>query len=186
MILLQPAVEAAQVHDAAGLKLEGGLRTFQQERIDEQRSSLIGSLVQVLRVNLARRASRVRIFETGRVYWRDPASAGSDSSVAGVAQPQRIAGLAYGSAQALQWLFANAAGHPVFVDTVSAFKCRRVLPWLSAIHTLKVNQLEAQALTGLRADDGAACGAVAAWLHEHFCYLNDREGSPVSAECNGW
>ena len=67
------------------------------------RSTLIGSLVQVLRVNLARRAGRVRIFEIGRVYWRDAALAASDSTVAGVAQPQRIAGLVYGTAQPVQW-----------------------------------------------------------------------------------
>ena len=35
------------------------------------RSSLIGSLVEVLRVNLARKAPRVRVFELGKVYLRD-------------------------------------------------------------------------------------------------------------------
>ena len=39
------------------------------------RSTLVGSLVEVLRVNLARKASRVRVFELGKVFLRDPALA---------------------------------------------------------------------------------------------------------------
>jgi phenylalanyl-tRNA synthetase beta chain len=67
------------------------------------RSSLIGSLVAVLRHNLARKAGRVRVFEIGRVFRRDAAVADGPLSVAGVHQPMRIAGLAYGPADALQW-----------------------------------------------------------------------------------
>ena len=67
------------------------------------RSSLLGSLVGVLQTNLARRATRVRVFELGRIFRRDPSVADSLSSVAGVAQPMRVAALAYGSAEGLQW-----------------------------------------------------------------------------------
>jgi phenylalanyl-tRNA synthetase beta chain len=67
------------------------------------RSSLVGSLVAVLRHNLARRASRVRVFEVGRVFRRDASVAEGDRNVAGIAQPMRVAGLAYGPADALQW-----------------------------------------------------------------------------------
>jgi phenylalanyl-tRNA synthetase beta chain len=67
------------------------------------RSSLIGSLVATLRHNLARRAPRVRIFEVGRVYQRNAAAPDGEVSVAGVDQPMRVAALAYGSADALQW-----------------------------------------------------------------------------------
>ncbi len=67
------------------------------------RSSLMGSLVSVLQGNLARKASRVRVFETGRVYWRDASVVDSIRSVAGVAQPRRVAGLAWGRVDALQW-----------------------------------------------------------------------------------
>ncbi len=67
------------------------------------RSSLIGSLVQVLRHNLARKTGRVRIFELGRVAWRDASVPAGDLSVAGVAQPQRVAGLAYGAVAPTQW-----------------------------------------------------------------------------------
>ena len=67
------------------------------------RSSLLGSLVQALRFNLARRATRVRVFELGRTFARDAAIVDGDAEVAGVRQPMRVAGLAYGPADALQW-----------------------------------------------------------------------------------
>ena len=67
------------------------------------RSSLMGSLVGVLRTNLARRAPRVRVFEIGRVFRRDASVTESLSTVAGVAQPLRVCALAYGSSDGLQW-----------------------------------------------------------------------------------
>lgn len=67
------------------------------------RSSLIGSLVSVLRSNLARRASRVRVFEVGRVYRRDERAVDGDVTVAGLQQPLRIAALAWGPVDSLQW-----------------------------------------------------------------------------------
>jgi phenylalanyl-tRNA synthetase beta chain len=67
------------------------------------RSSLIGSLVATLRHNLARRAPRVRVFEIGRTYRRDPDVKDGDVAVAGIDQPLRVAGLAWGPADALQW-----------------------------------------------------------------------------------
>lgn len=73
------------------------------------RSSLIGSLVATLRHNLARRAARVRVFEVGRAYRRDPQALHHDTGVAGIDQPMRVAGLAWGSADALQWAGAERA-----------------------------------------------------------------------------
>ena len=67
------------------------------------RSSLVGSLVQILRNNLARKAPRVRIFEIGRVFSRDAAVTSTLTSVAGVSQPLRVAGLAWGPVDQLQW-----------------------------------------------------------------------------------
>ncbi len=67
------------------------------------RSSLMGSLLAVLRYNLARRAGRVRIFEIGRVFARDAGVADSGAHVAGVAQPMRLAALAYGASDEAQW-----------------------------------------------------------------------------------
>jgi phenylalanyl-tRNA synthetase beta chain len=67
------------------------------------RSSLLGSLIHALRNNLVRKAERVRLFELGRVFLRDASEVDSDSTVAGVRQPLRLAGLAYGPADAVQW-----------------------------------------------------------------------------------
>jgi phenylalanyl-tRNA synthetase beta chain len=67
------------------------------------RSSLVGSLVEVLRVNLARKASRVRVFELGTVYLRDPGLVAGPLNVAGVRQPLRLGGLAFGPAVPPQW-----------------------------------------------------------------------------------
>jgi phenylalanyl-tRNA synthetase beta chain len=67
------------------------------------RSSLVGSLVNVLRYNLTRKATRVRVFELGRVFRRDAGIQSTDRSVQGVAQPMRVAGLAYGAVATLQW-----------------------------------------------------------------------------------
>lgn len=90
---------------------------------------------------------------------------------------------------ALQWLFENVVHAPVFVDAVSAFKCRRVLPWLRHIHTLKVNQLEARALSGIVQDGAGANAAMVDWLHqqgvlrvvlslgEHGVYWSERGGA---------
>ncbi|PKO69602.1 MAG: phenylalanine--tRNA ligase subunit beta [Betaproteobacteria bacterium HGW-Betaproteobacteria-16] len=67
------------------------------------RSSLIGSLVSVLKFNLDRRAERVRLFEVGRVFQKDASVVDSDTSVAGFDQPMHVAGLAFGAVESLQW-----------------------------------------------------------------------------------
>ncbi len=67
------------------------------------RSSLVGSLVEALRVNLARKASRLRLFELGKVYLRDPSAPAGAAAVAGVRQPLKVGGLAFGAAAPLQW-----------------------------------------------------------------------------------
>jgi phenylalanyl-tRNA synthetase beta chain len=67
------------------------------------RSSLVGSLLQVLKFNVDRRADRVRVFEIGRVFRRDASVQTTDATVAGVDQPMRVAGLAYGAVEPLSW-----------------------------------------------------------------------------------
>jgi phenylalanyl-tRNA synthetase beta chain len=67
------------------------------------RSSLLGSLLQVLKFNLDRKAARVRVFELGRVFLRDASVKNSDTTVEGFAQPMYVSGLAYGPADTLQW-----------------------------------------------------------------------------------
>jgi len=67
------------------------------------RSTLLGSLLQVLKYNLDRKASRVRLFEIGRVFLRDASVKSTDTTVEGFNQPMRVAGLAYGGLDELQW-----------------------------------------------------------------------------------
>ncbi len=72
-------------------------------QLSVMRTSLMGSLLNVLRHNLARKAGRVRVFEIGRVFLRDAAVQTGASSVAGIAQPMRLGGLAFGPADQPQW-----------------------------------------------------------------------------------
>lgn len=67
------------------------------------RSQLLGGLVDILKYNLNRKAARARLFEIGRIFRRDPSAHAGPLSVAGIDQPQHVAGLAYGSAAEEQW-----------------------------------------------------------------------------------
>ena len=67
------------------------------------RSSLLGSLLQVLKFNQDRKAQRVRVFELGRVFLRDASVVSSDSTVQGFDQPMRVAGVAMGPVDAPEW-----------------------------------------------------------------------------------
>ncbi len=67
------------------------------------RSSLVGSLVQALRHNLARKVTRARLFEIGRVYTKNADATDGPLAVAGVEQPMRVAALAFGLAVPAQW-----------------------------------------------------------------------------------
>lgn len=77
-------------------------------QLSVMRSSLIGSLMQVLKFNVDRKAPRVRVFELGRVFLRDDSVVESDTTVKGFEQPMRVAGLAYGAAVQQQWGQADA------------------------------------------------------------------------------
>lgn len=78
------------------------------------RSSLLGGLVSVLGYNLNRKAGRVRVFEVGRVFRRDPQVLDGPLEVQGIAQPTCVAGLAYGTADNEQW--ASAARDVDYFD----------------------------------------------------------------------
>jgi phenylalanyl-tRNA synthetase beta chain len=67
------------------------------------RTTLMGSLLEVLKYNAARRATLVRVFESGRVYLRDDQVKDGELSVAGIDQPMRVAGLVWGTSEPLQW-----------------------------------------------------------------------------------
>jgi phenylalanyl-tRNA synthetase beta chain len=74
------------------------------------RSSLIGGLVANVATNLKRRQNRVRVFETGRCFFRDP----QGGPVAGFHQPWKLTALAYGTALPEQW--GGAARQVDFFD----------------------------------------------------------------------
>ena len=67
------------------------------------RTSLIGSLIAVIKYNHARKVPRIRVFEAGRVYLRDAAAQDGPLSVGGLRQPVRIGAAAYGPALPEQW-----------------------------------------------------------------------------------
>ena len=73
------------------------------EQFAVMRSTLLGGLVHNLKTNLNRKATRVRIFEIGRVFARNANIQDGPLSVAGIEQPMRIAGLAYGDVEPEQW-----------------------------------------------------------------------------------
>lgn len=58
------------------------------------RSSLIGGLVDILASNINRKQARVRLFEVARVFKK---------SAEGFDQPEKVAGLAWGTRQPEQW-----------------------------------------------------------------------------------
>ena len=96
-------VEERWEHELAGNRNPIKLLNPIASQMSVMRSSLIGSLLQVLRFNAARKAPRVRVFELGRVFLRDPSVKSTDSTVEGFDQPMRVAGLVGGSSDALQW-----------------------------------------------------------------------------------
>ena len=96
-------VEESWEHDLAGNPDPIRLLNPIASQMSVMRSSLLGSLLQALKFNLDRKAERVRVFELGRVFLRDPSVATTDSTVKGIRQPMRVAGLAYGEADGLQW-----------------------------------------------------------------------------------
>jgi pseudouridine kinase len=54
------------------------------------------------------------------------------------------------SDDALSYVFANVDEQPIFVDPVSTIKARKLLPYLSHIHTIKPNIAEAEVLAGIK------------------------------------
>ena len=96
-------VEERWEHELAGNPNPIKLLNPIASQMSVMRSSLLGSLLQVLKFNLDRKAARINVFELGRVFLRDPSSRNTDTTVAGFDQPMRVAGLAYGPREGLQW-----------------------------------------------------------------------------------
>jgi phenylalanyl-tRNA synthetase beta chain len=102
-------VEERWEHELAGNATPIKLLNPIASNMSVMRSSLLGSLVQVLKYNIDRKAARVRIFEVGRVFLRDASVKNTDTTVDGFHQPMRVAGLVYGNLDELQWGRAEQA-----------------------------------------------------------------------------
>jgi phenylalanyl-tRNA synthetase beta chain len=148
------------------------------------RSTLLSGLVANLRYNLNRQASRVRTFELGAVFTRDPVQASGPTSIAGVAQPTHLAGLAFGTADEEQW---GIAPRPVdFFDVkgdveailrplaarFARIDSTAVPGWAQALHPGR----SAGVFLG-----GQAIGCIGE-LHPRLCKFFDLPGAPVVFE----
>lgn len=141
------------------------------------RSSLMGSLIQVLRHNLARKSPRVRVFELGRVFQRDATVVDGELSVAGVHQPMRLGGLLHGSADAPHW---GGKDRPVdFFDIkgdVEALFAPATVTFEPAVHPALHPGRSARVLLG-----GAAVGFVGE-LHPRWRQAYELPGAPLLFE----
>lgn len=102
------------------------------------RSSLIGSLIANVRYNLNRKINRVRLFEIGAVFLRNPNTQDGPLSVAGFDQPKRVTALAYGPVAEEQW------GQPA--RNVDYFDIKADLEALFAPKLIKFTKIEHPAL----------------------------------------
>jgi phenylalanyl-tRNA synthetase beta chain len=96
---VEPAWEADLAGEANPIRLVNPIASQQSV----MRSSLIGSLLQKVKYNHDRKVPRIRVFEVGRVYLRDPAAPEGPLSVAGLRQPVRIGAAAFGPVADEQW-----------------------------------------------------------------------------------
>ena len=102
-------VEERWEHELAGNANPIKLLNPIASQMSVMRSSLLGSLLQVLKFNLDRKAPRVNVFELGRVFLRDAGSQNTDTTVAGFNQPMRVSGLTYGPRSAVNWSLPDKA-----------------------------------------------------------------------------
>jgi phenylalanyl-tRNA synthetase beta chain len=96
-------VEERWEHELAGNPQPIRLLNPIASQMGVMRSSLLASLVQVLKYNQDRKMSRVRVFELGRVFTKNPQVQDTDTTVAGFDQPMHLAGLVSGSLSPMQW-----------------------------------------------------------------------------------
>ena len=107
-------VEEAWEKDLAGNASPIRLLNPIASQMSVMRSSLMGSLLQVVKFNADRKADRVRVFELGRVFLRNAAVQSTDTTVDGFDQPMRVAGMAWGPVEPLSW--QGKARHVDFYD----------------------------------------------------------------------
>jgi phenylalanyl-tRNA synthetase beta chain len=141
------------------------------------RSNLIGSLIANVRYNLNRKAGRVRVFEVGAVFHRNPQAQDGPLSIAGFDQPKRVAAIAYGPAADEQWGMPTRA--------VDYFDVKGDLEALFAPRSLRFAKLEHPALHPGRSAqvelDGKVVGFIGE-LHPRWLQKYDLPQAPVLFE----
>lgn len=137
------------------------------------RSTLIGGLISCLVANLRRKQNRVRIFEVGRCFFRDP----HGTPVEGFRQPWKLAALAYGPALPEQW--AVGAQNVDFFDIkgdLESLVAPRTLRFIKALHPALHPGRSARVLL-----DGQAIGILGE-LHPQWLQKYDLPLAPVLFE----
>jgi phenylalanyl-tRNA synthetase beta chain len=141
------------------------------------RSNLIGSLVANVRYNVNRKTGRVRAFEVGAVFRRNPEVQDGPLAVAGFEQPKRVAAIAYGPAVDEQWDMPARA--------VDYFDVKGDLEALFAPRSLRFAKLEHPALHPGRSAavelDGKVIGFIGE-LHPRWLQKYDLPLAPVLFE----
>jgi phenylalanyl-tRNA synthetase beta chain len=146
-------------------------------QLSVMRSTLIGSLVANVRYNLNRKAGRVRVFEVGGVFLRNPEAQDGPLAVAGFDQPKRVAAIAYGPAVDEQWGVPTRA--------VDFFDVKADLEALFAPRVVRFSKVEHPALHPGRAAsvevDGKIVGVIGE-LHPRWLQKYDLPQAPVLFE----
>ena len=136
--------------------------------LDVMRTTLLGGLLDTLRTNANRKQERVRIFEIGRCFLRDPG---------GYAQPLRVGGLAYGPALPEQW---DGAKRPI-----DFFDVKGDLEALAAPLTVRTEAATHPALRPGRSARVLIDGEPAGWvgeLHPRLLTVFELPQAPVVFE----
>jgi phenylalanyl-tRNA synthetase beta chain len=136
------------------------------------RSQLLSGLVNNVRYNLNRKASRVRVFELGAVFRKDASITDGPLSVAGISQPTRVAALAYGPALEEQW------GQPA--RTVDFFDLKADLEALFAPISLRFEPLVHPALHPGRSANVLIDGETVGYIGELHPRLQQKLDFPLA------
>jgi phenylalanyl-tRNA synthetase beta chain len=170
-------VESQWEADFAGNQDPIRLQNPIASQMSVMRSNLIGSLVANVRYNVNRKAGRVRVFEIGAVFHRNPAAEDGPLSIAGFDQPKRVAAMAYGPASDEQWGLPTRA--------VDYFDVKADLEALFAPRSLRFARFEHPALHPGRSAsvelDGKVIGFIGE-LHPRWLQKYDLPQAPVLFE----
>ena len=142
------------------------------------RSSLMPGLLSNIAYNANRRQSRVRVFELGRVFRRADVP-DSDLTVAGVAQPTKLAAAAWGPAEPEQW---GAKTRQVdFFDVKADIQALFGPRWSAVRFEAATNPLFHPGRCASITLDGKLCGVVGE-LHPQWVREEDLHSAPVLFE----